>query len=136
MITDREDFSDIEEICDFIIDIDAAESDKEKQSLIWQNLSIKLIQFMSYFRKENKMEKNEYGIFQVKPTYSESSYESFNTEIEALRYAGQLEIDMCREIYPELADSQYSRNADELTKEELEELLYTSGYEVIDLTGR
>lgn len=30
LITDREDFSDIEEICDFIIDIDAAESDKEK----------------------------------------------------------------------------------------------------------
>ena len=30
LITDREDFSDIEEICDFIIDIDAAESDEEK----------------------------------------------------------------------------------------------------------
>ena len=82
------------------------------------------------------MEKNEYGIYQVKPTYSESSYESFNTEIEALRYAGQLEIDMCREIYPELADSQYSRNADEFTKEELEELLESSVYEVIDLTER
>lgn len=50
------------------------------------------------------MEKN-IGNYQVKPTYSESSYESFSTEIEALRYAGQLEIDMCREIYPELADS-------------------------------
>ena len=81
------------------------------------------------------MEKN-IGNYQVKPTYSESSYESFNTEIEALRYAGQLEIDMCREIYPELADSQYSRNADELTKEELEELLESSVYEVIDLTER
>ena len=53
-----------------------------------------------------------------------------------MRYAGQLEIDMCREIYPELADSQYSRNADELTKEELEELLESSVYEVIDLTER
>lgn len=83
------------------------------------------------------MEKNiECGNYQVKATYSESSYESFNTEIEALRYAGQLEIDMCREIYPELADSQYSRNAEELTKEELEELLESSVYEVIDLTER
>ena len=104
---------------------------KEKAKLIENNLIEK-----SEMEQNKIMEKNEYGIYQVKPTYSESSYESFNTEIEALRYAGQLEIDMCREIYPELADSQYSRNADELTKEELEELLESSVYEVIGLTER
>ena len=36
------------------------------------------------------MEKN-IGNYQVKPTYSESSYESFNTEIEALSSSAFLE---------------------------------------------
>lgn len=100
--TDRQDFSDIHFYCDYIINVTDETTVEELADIVHKLNTGQFVEVM----------------YQVKSSFCEINH-LFNTEDEAKRYCAQCEIESCRELYPELAESQYSKESKELTEKNL-----------------
>lgn len=118
--TDCQDFSDIHLYCDYVINVTDETTVEELADIVHKLNTGQFVEVM----------------YQVKSSFCEINHHLFNTEDEAKRYCAQCEIESCRELYPELADSQYAKESKELTENEIDELLENSLFKIVKVVTK